>query len=156
GAIFERHNVVRVRTVDEMADTLDLFRAPRHPGPGGVGIVTDSGGERELIVDLATDIGTPLAEVTPATTERLTGIPDPGMEPQNPVDSYGDGKMLLADCMLALADDPNVAMVAMATNLVHGRPYAAASVVAMERAYAETTKPALLFSNLNSSVGHEE
>ncbi len=87
GAIFERHNVIRVTTPDELLDTVELFRFPRRPGAGGLGIVTDSGGERELIVDLATDLGAPLAEITPATAARLVDVLDPGMEPQNPVNS---------------------------------------------------------------------
>lgn len=156
GAIFERHNVIRVATPDELLDTVELLRSPRRPGAGGIGIVTDSGGERELIVDLATDIGAPLAEITPPTSTRLVGILDPGMEPQNPVDLYGDGRMLLEECLGALADDPGVAVVALATNLVHGRPYARASSTAIERAFAGTTKPGLVFGNMHSSVSREE
>ena len=156
GAIFERHNVIRVTTPDELLDTVELLRAPRRPGVGGIGIVTDSGGERELIVDLATDADAPLAEVTPATSARLAGILDPGMETQNPVNSYGDGRMLLEECLSALADDPGVAVVALATNLVHGRPYARASSTAIEHVFASTTKPALVFGNIHSAVSREE
>ena len=156
GAIFERHNVIRVYTPDELTDTLELVKSPRRPGSGGIGIVTDSGGERELIVDLATDLGAPLAEITAETRERLVNVLDPGMEPQNPVDSYGDGRMLLGECATALAADPGVAVVALATNLVHGRPYARASSTAMENTAAATTKPAILFGNVHSSVSREE
>ena len=156
GAIFERHNVIRVATPDELLDTVEAFRSPRRPNAGGIGIVTDSGGERELIVDLATDIGAPLAEITPTTSTRLAEILDPGMEPQNPVDSYGDGRMLLEECLGALADDPAVAVVALATNLVDGRSYARASSTAIERVAAATTKPALVFGNMHSSVSREE
>ncbi len=156
GAVFERHNVIRVTTPDELLDTLELLRSPRRPGAGRIGIVTDSGGERELIVDLATDLGAPLAEITPATATRLADVLDPGMEPQNPVDSYGDGRMLLEECLGALADDAGVAVVALATNLVHGRPYARASSTAIERVAAATTKPALVFGNIHSSVSREE
>ena len=156
GAIFERHNVIRVTTPDELLDTVELFRSPRRPGAGGIGIVTDSGGERELIVDLATDIGAPLAEITPATAARLVGILDPGMEPQNPVDAYGDGRILIEPCLDALADDPGVAVVALATNLVHGRAYGLACSVAIEHAFAATTKPALAFGNIHSAVSREE
>ncbi len=156
GAIFARHNVIRVYTPDELLDTVELLRSPRRPGAGGIGIVTDSGGERELIVDLATDIGAPLAEITPATGARLVDILDPGMEPQNPVDSYGDGRMLLEECLGALADDPAVAVVALATNLVHGRDYARASSAAIEHAFAATTKPTLVFGNIHSALSREE
>ena len=155
-AIFERHNVIRVHTPDEFIDTLELLKSPRRPGSGGIGIVTDSGGERELIVDLATDVGADLAEFKPATQERLLGILDPGMEPQNPVDAYGDGRMLMEDCLRAIAEDPGVAVDALATNLVHGRPYARTSSTAIEHAYFATEKPALVFGNLHSSVSREE
>jgi acetate---CoA ligase (ADP-forming) len=156
GAIFARHNVIRVHTPDELLDTVELFRSPRRPASGGIGIVTDSGGERELITDLATDLGAPLAEVTLATADRLVGILDPGMEPQNPVDSYGDGRTLMEECLGALADDPNVGVVALATNLVHGRPYARASATAIEHAFAATDKPALVFGNLHSAISRDE
>jgi acyl-CoA synthetase (NDP forming) len=156
GAIFARHNVIRVYTPDELLDTVELLRSPRRPGVGGIGVVTDSGGERELIVDLATDLGVPLAEITPATSAWLVDILDPGMEPQNPVDSYGDGRMLLEQCLGALADDPAVAVVALGTNLVHGRAYARASSNAIEHAFAATAKPALVFGNIHSAVSRQE
>jgi acetate---CoA ligase (ADP-forming) len=156
GAIFERNNVIRVTTPDELLDTVELLQSPRRPGAGGIGIVTDSGGERELIVDLATDIGAPLAEITPATSARLVDILDPGMEPQNPVDSYGDGRMLMRECLCALADDPGIAVVALATNLVHGRAYARTGSMAIEHAFAATAKPALVFGNIHSAVSREE
>lgn len=156
GAIFARHNVIRVYSPDELMDTVELLRCPRRPAGGGIGIVTDSGGERELIVDLATDLGAPLADITPATTDRLVDILDPGMEPQNPVDSYGDGRTLMEECLHALSDDPGVGVVAMATNLVHGRAYARTSSEAIERVFAATEKPALVFGNLHSSISREE
>ena len=156
GAIFARHNVIRVNTPDELLDTVELFRSPRRPAVSSIGIVTDSGGERELITDLATDLGAPLADLTPATADRLVGILDPGMEPQNPVDSYGDGRTLMEECLGALGDDPNVGVVALATNLVHGRPYARASSLAIEQVFAATDKPALVFGNLHSAISREE
>jgi acyl-CoA synthetase (NDP forming) len=156
GAVFQRYNVIRVTTPDELLDTVELLRSPRRPGGGGIGIVTDSGGERELIVDLASDLGAPLAEITPETSTRLADILDLGMEPQNPVDSYGDGRVLLEECLGVLADDPGVAVVALATNLVHGRPYARASSMAIEHVAAATAKPALVFGNMHSSVSREE
>ena len=156
GAIFERRNVVRVKTPDELTDTLEMFATPRRPTAPGIGIVTDSGGERELIVDVASDIDAPIATVSEATREKLVAILDPGMEPVNPVDSYGDGRMLLGECMQALAGDANVGIVAMATNLVHGRAYLYGSTAALEKAHNATAKPTLVFGNLHSTVSREE
>lgn len=47
-AVFERYGVTRVHSIDEMANTLSLFTADRQPRAGGLSMVIDSGGEREL------------------------------------------------------------------------------------------------------------
>ena len=53
-ALFEAYGVHRVRSLDEMADTLELFSAPRRVRSGsGIASLHDSGGERVLLVDLA-------------------------------------------------------------------------------------------------------
>ncbi|MBL8670091.1 MAG: acetate--CoA ligase family protein [Alphaproteobacteria bacterium] len=155
-AVFERRNVATVRTVDELTDTLELMAAPRRPTAYGIGIVTDSGGERELIVDLAADLGVSLAAVTPATEARLAATLDPGMATVNPVDCYGDGRVLLEPSLDILAEDPHVGIVALATNLVHGRAYLQQSGSAIEGAHGRTSKPALVFGNLHSTISREE
>jgi acyl-CoA synthetase (NDP forming) len=154
-AVFERRNVVLTRTPDELADALELFGSPRRPPAPGIGIVTDSGGERELIVDLASDLDAPLAELTPETEARLNEVLDPGMTPENPVDSYGDGRTLLQECLSAIAGDPEVGIVALATNLVHGRPYLHRCTSAIEAVFNATQKPALVFGNLHSTISRE-
>lgn len=155
-AVLQRHNAVEVRTVDELTDTVEMLQNERVPTGSGIGAVTDSGGERELIVDLAADLGAPLAELTPQSAQRLTEVLDPGMTPVNPVDSYGDGRTLLEDCLRVVADDPNVGIVALATNLVHGRPYVKVASAAIERVAAATAKPAVLFGHIHSTVSREE
>jgi acyl-CoA synthetase (NDP forming) len=155
-AVFERRNVVSTETPDEFADTLELLGSPRRPPFPGISIVTDSGGERELIVDLASDIGAPLAELEHETQTRLLEVLDPGMLPVNPVDSYGDGRMLLKECLSVVARDPQVGIVALGTNLVHGRPYLYQSTAAIETVFNETDKPVLVFGNLHSTISREE
>ena len=154
-AVFERRNVIVTQTPDELADTLELLSSPRRPSAAGIGIVTDSGGERELIVDLASDVGAPLADLTPETEARLTEVLDPGMTPDNPVDSYGDGRTLLQECLSVIADDPHVGIVALATNLVHGRAYLQRCTAAIEAVFNATEKPALVFGNLHSTISRE-
>ncbi|MCC6471025.1 MAG: acetate--CoA ligase family protein [Alphaproteobacteria bacterium] len=156
GAVLRRHNVVEVRSVDEFTDTIEMLQSPRKPTGGGIGAVTDSGGERELIVDLAADLGAPLAELTPPIAARLSEVLDPGMTPVNPVDSYGDGRTLIEDCLKVIAEDPNVGVVALATNLVHGRPYVKVASASIERVAAGTDKPAVLFGHIHSTVSREE
>ena len=78
-ALFDAYGVLRVRDLDEMTDTLELFaagrRAPPTSGGGGIATVHDSGAERALVVDLADSLGVPFAPISGATHERLRGAP---------------------------------------------------------------------------------
>lgn len=156
-AVFRRHNVVPVKTLDEMCDTLELLSCGRVPGSGGLGIQTDSGGERQLITDLADDLGVPLAQFSSATREALTAVLDPGLEAENPVDYWGEnGFAVLPRVTQILADAPEVGIVALATNMVSGRRILHESDAALEAAHAATDKPCLLLTNLSGSIDPDE
>ena len=156
-AAFERHNIVRARTLDEFHDTLELLACGRAPTTDALGVQTDSGGERQLIVDLADDIGLELATLTDATKATLTTLLDPGLDAENPVDYWGEsGMSVLPKVTQALAADETVGVVALATNLVSGRDILYASTQAIEDTHAATDKPCLVFSNLHSSVDAAE
>ena len=66
-AVFNAYGVHRVADMDEMAATLALFDLPRKPARGQLGTIHDSGGERELIVDLAEEFGIEFATLQPTT-----------------------------------------------------------------------------------------
>lgn len=83
-ALFRRYGVIRVSDMDEMAATLALLDTPRTVAAGGLGTVHDSGGERELVVDLADDIGVDFADITEETCRDLTQHLEPGLTPENP------------------------------------------------------------------------
>ena len=155
-AVFERHNVIRVTSIDELTDTVELLSCPRRPTAPGVGMVTNSGGERQLAVDLAADLGCPMATIEPETMRRLEAVLDPGMSPVNPVDSFGDGRMLVGECMEALAGDPAVGAVVLLSNLVHGRDTARNEGLAAERVHQATGKPVLVAGNLHSAIDRPE
>ena len=59
-ALFRQYGVIRVRTMDEMAATLLLLQDGMRAGPGALASMHDSGGEREMIADLAHDLNVPL------------------------------------------------------------------------------------------------
>ncbi|MBL8575584.1 MAG: acetate--CoA ligase family protein [Mesorhizobium sp.] len=155
-AIFSRYNVVSVRTLDELADTVELLQSPRKPTTKEVGVGTDSGGERQLIVDIATDVGVKFASLAAATDARLAQYLDPGVEPSNPVDYWGDGGDIMAPCLSALADDPGIGMVAMASNMVDGRGGLHGNVQALEAVFEATDKPVALFGNVATTMARAE
>ncbi|MEO6822442.1 MAG: CoA-binding protein, partial [Candidatus Nanopelagicales bacterium] len=120
-ALFDAYGVLRVRDLDEMADTLELFGAGRRAAAGaGIATAHDSGAERTLVVDVAHDLGVPFAALAEATRATLAELIEPGLIPMNPLDVWGTGAdthALFTSTLTALAGDPEVAAVALAVDL---------------------------------------
>ena len=118
----------------------------------------DSGLERAHAADLAEQLGVPFAQLSDATRTRLAGLLDPGLEPGNPLDVWGTGADtvgLFASSLTALADDPSVAAVALAVDLVNeldgDDSYPQAALDAARR----TDKPLVILSNLPSAIDQD-
>ena len=81
-ALFDRYGVQRVRDMDELATALIMF-AELHPvGDGGLVTLHDSGGERQLIVDLADEFGVPLTTLSDETVNAIAEVIDPELPAQ--------------------------------------------------------------------------
>lgn len=153
-AVFEAHGVVRVRTLDEMADVLELLSAGRRAGPGGLASVHDSGGERAHLIDAAADQGVAFASISEATRDRLAEFLDPGLPPVNPLDAWGTGReyeRVFAECMRALLEDPDTAALAFTVDLSDEDLEYGYRRVALE-AFPQTEKPFAVLSNLRSAI----
>lgn len=154
-AVLRKHNVIQVRTLDELLDTVELFaRSPKLPVPS-LALGTDSGGERQLIVDIATDIGLDFAKLGDDTNDKVQALLDPGMEAANPLDYWGDGADVMAPTLSAMAEDAAVGLVVMAANMPGGRAFmrqCADAVIAVKQA---TDKPVALMGNIASTMAPE-
>ena len=112
-AVFDRYGVLRVHTMDEWLASLQMMAHPRRPGPGALAAITDSGGQRNVLFDLADDIGLDWAAIGPATEERLAERLALGLLPMNPLDAWGaepDWIDVFRDCFQALLEDPATAI----------------------------------------------
>ena len=160
-ALAGAYGVHRVRDLAELSDTLELFAVGRD-GAGrraahGTGIATvhDSGLERAHVADLAAELGVPFATVGRATAGRLAKAIDPGLEPGNPLDVWGTGRdtePLFAECLAALAADPQVAAVALAVDLVPELDGDEAYPNAVLTVANGTVKPVAVLAGLPASV----
>ena len=90
-ALFDRYGVQRVYDMDELATALIMFAQPHPVGAGGLVSLHDSGGERQLLIDLAHDAAVPLTQLSSETTAKLTSVLDPGLPPVNPLDAWSTG-----------------------------------------------------------------
>jgi acyl-CoA synthetase (NDP forming) len=154
-ALFDAHGVHRVWTMDEMADTVELFSAGRRATAGGLGAVHDSGGERALLIDTAHRVGVSLPDLDESTAKRVGAVLDPGLEAANPVDAWGTGRDaedVFVECLDALAEDPGIGAVAFCVDLTaEEKPDYAYSDAAFTVS-ARTEKPLAVLANLTSTV----
>ena len=160
-ALADAYGVHRVGDFAEMADTLELFaigrRVAADPGTATRGIATvhDSGLERAHIADLADELAVPFAAISDATRKRITAVLDPGLEAANPLDMWGgsrDAEQQLTESLTALADDPAVAAVALAVDLVTEFDGDRSYPLAVSAAAQRTAKPLVVLGNIAATV----
>lgn len=156
-ALFAAYGVHRVDDLGELADSLECFAIGRRVRRQGAGIATvhDSGAERVLAADVAERLGVPFAPLSRATTDRLATMLDAGLEPTNPLDVWGtgnDAEEQLAVCLVALADDPAVDVVALAVDLVPEYDGDESFPKALGRLVDHTSKPVAVLTSLPSAI----
>ena len=149
-AVFKHYGVCRVRTLEELAATLLLFSETQGIGAGGLAASMDSGCERELLVDLASDADVSFPEVNEHTTARLTEILDPGLAPVNPLDAWGsstDYVPILTESFSALVGDPRIALGAIAHSPRDGGALSEVWANVCIHAHHEHNKPVVMITN---------
>jgi putative YhdH/YhfP family quinone oxidoreductase len=149
-ALFERYGVISVQSLDEMATTALLLSGGRLPADGGLAAIFDSGGERELLVDIADDVGVPMAKIGPDTVEVLKENLDHGLEPINPLDAWGTGRnyqAIFENCWQALMDDPDTGIGVFVADLTSGFYLHESFARICRRVQRRTKKPVAMLTN---------
>lgn len=157
-AVFERYGIMRVADMDAMIATLQLAIQPRPMVAGGLVAITDSGGEREHLTDLAGDAGVPFAAISRATSARLAERLDYGLDPVNPLDAWGTGKdyaPIFLDCWKALMEDDAAACGLWVADLRDGEKYRTVFTHSAHEIAAATAKPMAFVTCVPNGIGHE-
>ena len=152
-ALFERYGVVRVDSLDELMAAAFLLSQPKRAAKGGLGAVTDSGGLRELLIDMADLHRVPFAKLKKETIEKLRQYLPHGLEAANPLDAAGPLKPDYADvfknCLQAIMDDPNTALGAFEFEVRDEFVYMPALLDASEQIAATSGKPLVLYNSFS-------
>jgi acyl-CoA synthetase (NDP forming) len=156
-AVFDRYGVQRVEDMDELTTALIMFAQPHAVAEGGLAAIHDSGGERQLLIDLADSMDVPMAGMEAHTVARLEEKLDPGLPPVNPLDAWGAGgpgyHQVMEDCLAALMSDPNTAIGAV----VHDRAPLSRIYPEyfdyMRKGHAASGKPVFLVANRQGTGG---
>ena len=154
-ALFDRYGLQRVQDMDELATAMIMFAQPHPVASGGLVSIHDSGGERQLAIDLAHDMDVALAEIGPETEARLEELLDPGLPPVNPLDAWSaggpDADRVMEECLASLMSDPNAALGAV----IHDRGPLGELYESyfeyMRRAHQASGKPVFLVANRQGS-----
>jgi acetyltransferase len=154
-ALFDRYGVVRADTVDQLMNTALLLDQGRAPGAGALGIVTDSGGLRETLVDRAHECGVAFAKLSPQTTAQLAAALPEGLVAENPVDAAGSISVgfskAFGDSLSILGSAREVAMLGYEFDVRDDYVYSSAL-----REYADTLadmtdKPCFFYSSFGNA-----
>jgi acyl-CoA synthetase (NDP forming) len=158
-ALFDAYGVLRVHSMDEMADTLELLVAGRRAASGGLAAIHDSGGERAMLIDVAASLEVPLASISAQTADRLGAVLEEGLPPVNPLDAWGTGKRadeIFTECMQALLEDPDTAALAFCVDLTPELSEDAGYARVARDVFDSSSKPVAILSNLASAVDRLE
>jgi acyl-CoA synthetase (NDP forming) len=147
-ALFDCYGVQRVRDMDELATALILF-AELHPvGPGALVSLHDSGGERQLMVDLCDEAGVPLTELSRETVAALEQVLDPELPAVNPLDAWSRGGpdvgKQMAQSLTLMMQDPGTSIGAVVHDRAPNGFVYGSYMEYMRLAHEQSGKPAAL------------
>ncbi len=158
-ALFDRYGVQRVYDQDAWTTALILFAELPPVGKGGLVSLHDSGGERQLMLDMAQEIGVPLTELQPATIAALEKVLDPELPAVNPLDAWSrggpDAGRQMTECLTLMMQDEGAAMGAVVHDRAPGGGIYASYLSYMQHAHAQSGKPVALVS-ARAGTGSDE
>ncbi len=90
-AVLRAHRAIEVADLDEMTEVLACCQAERWPCGRRLAVMTASGGQAELILDVATAAGLQLPPLSPAARAEVERVVGPLTGDGNPLDAWGNG-----------------------------------------------------------------
>ena len=158
-AVFDRYGVQRVDDMDQLATALIMFAQTRQITQGGLVSLHDSGGERQLMIDLADSLQVPLTELQESTVTILEGLLDAGLPAVNPLDGWGAGgphaPVTMANCFTALMEDSGAALGAVIHDRGPNSEVYSSYLNYLHQAQAASGKPVFLVANRQGSGSDE-
>ena len=107
-AVFRRHGVVRVRSLEELVETCALLAHAGWPAGSRTAVLTTSGGACGIVSDLVEGTGIEMPDFPENVKGRLAALLPVFGTPQNPMDTTGvvvDQPALLAACLDAVNEE---------------------------------------------------
>ncbi|GAB4420331.1 MAG: acetate--CoA ligase family protein [Anaerolineae bacterium] len=158
-ALFAYYGVRRVKSPDELMDTLELLATGMRASSRTITAICDSGGERGMLVDLAEAEGIEFTPISEATSARLAEILEPGLDPINPLDAWGTGNdyaRIFQECLQTLDSDPLTGLNVFAVDLTHASDFSPTYVEVALAAQPHLTHPLTFLVHLAAAAGDSQ
>ncbi len=142
-AVLRAHRAIEVNDLDELTEVLAACQGERWPRGRRVAIVTASGGQAELILDVAGPAGLELPGLSPATRAEIERVQGPVSADGNPLDAWGHGDFAVnfPHALGVLGSDPAYDAVALCNEGCDDQPIGAtARLLDYARIVAEGAK----------------
>ncbi len=114
-ALCKRYGAILANDIDEMITTAMLIATCKPVQFPGVASLLDSGGMRELMIDLAEDYGLSFADVSENTKQTMRQYLEHGLVADNPLDAMGalgrNTEQTYLECGKVLLDDPQTGLL---------------------------------------------
>lgn len=122
--VLRAHRAIEVGDLDELTEVLAAASGSRLPAGPRIGVVTASGGQAELILDVATEAGVdlpPLDANVRVKAEQVIGVLTGD---GNPLDAWGNGNFAVnfPYALKCLDNDPNCDAIVMCSDTADGNP----------------------------------
>ena len=160
-AMCRQNGLVRVRSLEELIVTADIFSQLGRVGGKGPGLIALSGGLCEIAIDQAEEQGIPLPELSAATRTGLKSVLPGYATPNNPLDITGGAMTdpaIIEPAIEGMARDPDVGLVTFTFDVPEkddARGFASRFINRIGAGFANSGKPGLLFSHAFSKVNAE-
>ena len=157
-ALYRRYGVISVDGFDEMAAILMLLQHAPMANPGKLATVQESGGFRELVTDIAHELGVEFAAISDESKTKIQPNLDPGLKAENPLDAWGthdNFETRFLACLMALMQDPDVAGGIFFSNFRDGYFLSEAIYRVVEETARKVNKPIVL-GNCYSDLANTE
>ena len=148
--MLRHYGVMRVDSIDEFANLLMLLSFHPIIPEGKAAVIADSGGERNLIADIADAIHFEFAEYSADTLQRLQEVQEFGQEAANPLDPWGTGidyEITVANSLKVILGDGNSALGVLSLDLRDDNFMVNQYIDALQLALPEVSKPVVFMTN---------
>ncbi len=156
--VLKRHRAIEVGDMDELTEVLACCQGERWPSGRKLGVMTASGGQAELILDVAGAAGLrllPLSEDGRREAERVIG---PLTGDGNPLDAWGDGKfdVNIPHGLKVLEDEPDVDSIVLVSDSRDDSPMVPTQYTQYLAETAQRTTKPCYFMNTRPGLFRQE